>query len=45
MHRYNQIILPLARYYQQLTPKSRAALNVLEIGLMAVLFASIVQYI
>lgn len=43
-HRYTQIIVPLDRYVNRLTPQARKFLGVLEGGLFLALFVSVALY-
>lgn len=43
-HRYTQIIVPLDRYINRLTPQARKFLSVLEGGLILILVVSVALY-
>lgn len=44
-HRYTQIILPLDRYLNRLTPAAKRFVGMLEGGLVLILMASVMFYI
>ena len=44
-HRYTQIIVPMDKYLQNLTPRGKVWVNVLEGSLTLVLLTSLVFYV
>lgn len=44
-HRYEQIIVPIDRYVNRLTPRARRWLALLEGGLLLVLATSVIFYV
>ncbi|NKB32114.1 MAG: hypothetical protein GKR91_03355 [Pseudomonadales bacterium] len=44
-HRYTQIIVPMDRYVNRLTPKAKRLVAILEGSLLLLLFTSVVFYV
>jgi hypothetical protein len=44
-HRYNQIIMPLDRYLNRLTPAAKRLVGLLEGGLLLLLLTSVLFYV